>query len=151
MKVILIKDVAGLGGPYTEHEVAAGYGRNFLLPRGLALLATEGNLKKVKTLKSKAVAAHSVSAELARESLAGLAEQTFHYTARANEAEHLFAGISAKDLAEWLASEHRLNFAPEHLQLEHPIKALGEFKIPVQVGEAKAELKLVVEREEKGV
>jgi large subunit ribosomal protein L9 len=129
-------------------EVARGYARNYLLPRGLALEATPGNIDSLRRQKS-IVAARAerehAKAEKAAERLIGL---VCRIKQKAGEEDRLFGSVTSMDIAAWLAA-HGIDVDRKRILLEHPIKTLGEFTVPVKLSsDIQADLKVVVEKEE---
>jgi large subunit ribosomal protein L9 len=148
MEVILREDVEKLGNRGQVVKVAAGYARNFLLPKRLAVAATESNKKIVEQERQ---------AHLRREAkLKGEAEDlgkllsgvSVTITQKAGENDQLFGSVTAKDVADALAAK---NFTLDRrkVQLDEPIKQLGEYKVPVRLHkDVTAEVTVVVAKEE---
>ena len=136
MQVLLRKDVERLGRMGEIVEVKPGHARNHLLPKGLAVTLTKGNIRRVEIEKGRAE-----ETQKAREQeLAALAErlQTASITiaAKANEEGHLFGSVAAAQIAEMLQSEG-YSIEEKMVQLTEPIKELGVIDVPIQL---KAEL-----------
>jgi large subunit ribosomal protein L9 len=132
MKVILKGEVDNLGLPGDVVDVADGYGRNFLLPRGLAILATKGAMKEAAALtrSRKAREAQTVgAAQAAREALEA---RTLRIAARVDERGHLYGSISANDVQRVL-KERGHEVERKRIDLKGTIKQIGEYEIPVQV------------------
>lgn len=148
MEVILRADVAELGRRGDIVNVKAGYARNYLLPRKLAMEATPGNRKQVVEMKA-AGARREATEKTAAESLAAqLAEVTLTLTAKAGESDQLFGSITAMDIAEALAAKG-FQIEKRKVHLEEPIKTLGEYPVPVRLHrEVTGTVKVVVSREE---
>ncbi|MBL8291932.1 MAG: 50S ribosomal protein L9 [Bryobacterales bacterium] len=132
MEVILREDIDKLGNRGQVVKVAAGYARNFLLPRRLAVAATEANKKIVDQerhahLRKEAKLA-SEAADLGK--LLSAIEVTLK--AKAGENDQLFGSVTSKDIAEALEAQ---NFTIERrkIQLDEPIKQLGDHKVPVRL------------------
>ncbi|MBE0467195.1 MAG: 50S ribosomal protein L9, partial [Candidatus Desulforudis sp.] len=129
MKVVLLKDVAGLGGRGEVVNVAEGYARNFLIPKGLAQEATAGRLKELarrdEAKEQKADRLVTQARKLASE-LKGL---TVRVPARAGEGGKLFGSVGNKDIAVVLAARHGLKIDRKKLELGEPIKSLGRFPV----------------------
>jgi len=150
MKVILKQDVEKLGRKGEVVNVAPGFGRNYLIPRKLALEVTASNLKMIeierKALKKKV--------EQERQSFLGtiqkLNQVTLTFPRRAGEKDVIFGSVSAGDIKEAL---DKLGFEVDKkkIHLDEPIKRLGNFSVPVKLyHEDKAEVKVVVVKEETG-
>ena len=132
MEVILREDVKSLGKAGALVRVKPGYARNFLLPQGLAYEATEGNKKRLaaesKARETKAAAGRS-EAQAAADRLSGV---TLTIVAKAGEGDRLFGSITAQDIADELAKAgHAVD--KRKIELEHPIKQLGEHSVPVRL------------------
>lgn len=126
-QVILLKDIPKLGQKGSVKEVKDGYFRNFLLPGGLAQLATP---KKIKELEEKIKSREKEREEVKKEALHKLreaAKRGLVFEAEANEKGHLFKGISAKEIA------LSLQIPVDWVLLEKPIKELGEYSFEVKV------------------
>ena len=148
MKVILVKDVDKLGEIGDVVDVADGYGRNYLLPRGYALAATARNKRELEhehRLREHRIAQARKDAE----SFAGtLQEVHCHFTRKAGEEGKLFGSVTSMDIAEKL-KEAGLDIDRRRIQLEQPIKSLGEFTVPVRIRtDVSAMLKVTVAAEE---
>jgi large subunit ribosomal protein L9 len=132
MKVILKSEVDNLGLPGDVVDVADGYGRNFLLPRGLAIIATKGAMKEAEALtrSRKAREAQTVGdAEAAREVIES---RTLRLAARVDERGHLYGSINAGDVQRVL-KERGHDIERKRIELKGTIKQIGEYEIPVQV------------------
>lgn len=145
MKVILLKDVAKIGRRYEEVTVPSGYALNMLIPQGAAQTATKENIKRVGALKSRQAADTSASDEALTIALEALAATPLVIKAEANEQDHLFEAIKAEMIAE-SAKAAGYYIAAGALSITEPIKALGEFKIPVSQGDITGELTISVEK-----
>ena len=148
MKVILKKDVEKLGRKGDVLNVAAGYGRNYLLPRKMAIEVTPTNLKMIE-IENQALRKKMEQERQSFQDLIGkLNEVTLSFARRAGEKDVIFGSVSAGDIKEAL---DRLGFEVEkkRILLDEPIKRLGNFHIPVKVfQDDKAEIKIVVVKEE---
>ncbi len=147
MEVILRSDVASLGRRGQVVKVAEGYGRNYLLPRGLALPVSEANKavieKERKALEARA-AREKAEFESLGERLAGL-----RYIAprRVGENDVLYGSVTAGDVADFLKSKG-IEIDKRKVQLEEPIKKLGEHEVRIKLHpEVVASLKLLVTKE----
>ncbi len=147
MKIILLDDVAKVGRRGEVREVSDGYARNFLLPKKLALSATAGNLNNLAHIKTQADAKAGrikADAEAIRDRIEAL---TYAERRQASEEGKLFGSITAQDIVEFL-EQHKVKIERRRVQLEEPIKALGEVTIPIRLHpEVTAQLKVNVVRE----
>jgi large subunit ribosomal protein L9 len=148
MKVILVKDVDKLGEIGDIVDVADGYGRNYLLPRGYAIAATARNKRQLdheQRVREQRIAQARKDAEAFAGTLQGIA---CHFTRKAGEEGKLFGSVTALDIAEKL-KEAGLDIDRRRIQLEQPIKSLGEFSVPVRIRtDVSAQLKVTVAAEE---
>ena len=148
MKVILKQDVESVGRKGDVINVAAGYGRNFLIPRKLALEVTPSNLKMVeveRTVLKKKVEQERLSY---RDLIQKLNQVTLSFARKAGEKDHIFGSVSATDIKESL---DRLGFEidKKRIVLDEPLKRLGNYSVPVKVyHDDKAEIKVAIVREE---
>ncbi len=150
MKLILRKTVENLGDPGEIVEVAAGFGRNYLLPQGLAYEASAANIRRLEEEKAQSEerARHDYLEAKRRASQLDHMSLTFH--ARAGEDGKLFGSVTPGDIAD-RASATGLDFKIEKRQvmLEEPLKALGAEKVVVRLHpEIEVEIDVCVEREE---
>ena len=147
MKVILMTDVPALGHRGETREVANGYARNFLLPRKLAVPATPANLKNVEHLKRQRAKEDHRALEAAKAAAQRIEALTLTVTARASEDGRLYGSVSAQDVLDFL-ERHQVALEKRRVLLEEPIKALGEYKVPVRLhGDVTAALTVSVTRE----
>jgi large subunit ribosomal protein L9 len=150
MHLVLTEDVPNLGQQGELVEVRAGYGRNYLVPNGLATVPTEHNLRLLERYKQRVKAARD--ARLA--DLRGLAEQIQRITvtieANANEEGHLYGSVGAPEISKALKAQN-LNVDPEMVRLEGPIRECALYAVKLQLGyEIESEVKvLVVSQQEK--
>jgi large subunit ribosomal protein L9 len=147
MEVILKEDVAKLGSRGDVVKVAEGYGRNFLLPKKLAIEASKGNKAVIDQMKSAAVrrsAKEKAGAEELSKQFDGL---SVSFQRRSGEHDQLFGSVTSGDIAEALEKKG-FNVDRRKIQLHEPLKTLGEFMIPVKLHkDVTAHLKVVIEKE----
>ncbi len=147
MEVILKEDVNNLGHRGDVVKVAEGYGRNFLLPKKLAMEATAANKAVITQMKSSAVRRSAKEKTEAESLLALLDAVTLTFERRVGENEHLFGSVTSSDIAQQLESKG-FNIDRRKIQLEEPLKSLGDFLIPVKLHrEVTAHVKVVVQPE----
>jgi len=148
MKVILKQDVEKLGRRGDVVNVAPGFGRNYLIPRKMALAVTATNLKTIEIERQ----ALKKKAEVERKSFQSLAQKlnevSLTFTRRAGEKDIIFGSVSAGDVKEALDGLG-YEIDKKRILLDEPIKRLGNFTVPVKIStEDRAEVKIVVAREE---
>jgi large subunit ribosomal protein L9 len=148
MDVILREDIEKLGNRGQIVKVADGYARNFLLPKRLAVAATDANRKIVEQERQAHVrreAKEKASAEDLAKMLNGVTVTSIQ---KAGEQEQLFGSVTSKDIADLLAQKD-FHIDRRKIQLAEPVRQLGEFKIPVRLHrDVAAEITLQVVREE---
>ena len=148
MRLILTQDVDKLGHRGDVVKVAPGYGRNYLLPHGMALLATDGNLKQVELEKKRWAKQEAKEKEAAEVQAQELVKATVTVARKVGDNDHLFGSVTSADIAEGLA-EHGFTVDKRKIGLDEPVKELGEFEIPIRLHrEVVAQIKLNVVREE---
>ena len=144
IEVILREDVKSLGNSGELVRVKPGYARNFLLPRGLAFEATEGNRKRIAAeTRAKGMRNQAERTEAERFA-ATLGEVTLTLTGKAGDEGKLFGSITAQDIADALAAQgHQVD--RRRIELEHPIKSLGHHTVEVRLHpEVHAEVRVSV-------
>ena len=150
MKIILKKSVAKLGEAGEVVSVKAGYGRNYLLPQGLAYLASEANMARLEQERALAVERDKRDFLEARRRASQLEGASLTFKMRAGDDGKLFGSVTRADVAERL-SERGLDFVLDKriVMLEEPIKALGDRTVPVMLHpEVTVDVAVQVEREE---
>src|SRR5580765_2599105 len=132
MEVILKEDVAKLGSRGDVVKVAEGYGRNFLLPRKLAIEATTGNKAVIEQMKAASVR-RSAKEKTAAEALAKQFEGvSLSFQRRSGEHDQLFGSVTSGDLADALAKKG-FDIDRRKIQVHEPLKTLGEFTVPIRL------------------
>lgn len=133
MRVILKREVAGLGRPGDVKDVADGYAQNFLLPRGLAIEATAGEMKVLARARdakrAKQDRAHADAEELAKR----LSETTLVFRLKAGDQGKTFGSVTSKDIAEALQREQKVDVDRTKVHLPEPLKALGVHQVEIRL------------------
>ena len=132
MEVILKEDVANLGHRGDVVKVADGYGRNFLLPRKLALQATLANKAVIEQMKSAAVRRSATEKAQAEELAAKLEPVVLSFTRKSGEAGHLFGSVTSVDIAAALEAKG-FEVDRRKIQLDEPLKSVGEFTVAIKL------------------
>lgn len=145
MKIILLKDKPGLGKKYDIKEVSSGHAQNLLIPRGDAISATPEAMKRVEKEKAKSDMENKVHGDLLAKNIDDLDGITLRITGKANEKGSLFAGIHKEALVTELLKQTHLQIDPSFVQMEHPIKEVGEHTVEVKAAGKSAKFKVVVE------
>lgn len=151
MKVLLLKDVYKLGRAGDIKKVADGYGRNYLLPQGLAALATPGMLKQVERIREQA----AVRRQVLNEEMGGAAQliagKVFVFASKAGETGKLYGSITTQMIADAVNAKLGLNIDRHQIVCE-PIRTLGEHPVHVRLTvDLIPEIKVIVHREGEAV
>ena len=134
VKVVLNKDVENLGKAGEVKEVSPGYMRNFLVPKGLALLATSSELKSLASRRSQ-IAKTQDKARAEAQGLAGrLGEVSLVFQVRVGEQNRLYGSITSKDIADELARTAEITIDRRDIELPEALKTLGTYSVPVSLG-----------------
>jgi large subunit ribosomal protein L9 len=148
MKIILLDDVAKLGRRGEVRDVADGYARNYLIPKKLALSATQGNLKNLEHIRrqqSDKAARIKHDADALRQQIEAL---TYEERRAASEEGRLFGSVTSQDIVDFLG-RHTIQVERRRVVLDEPIKALGEHAVPIRLhADTVAHLKVNVIRAE---
>lgn len=148
MEVILREDIEKLGSRGDVVKVAAGYARNFLLPKRMAVAATGSNKKIVEQEKQSHLRKEAKATGEAQDLGKLLSALTLTVARKAGEGDHLFGSVTANDVADLLAAQH-YTVDRRKIQLEEPIRTLGEHKITLKLHrDVSIEITVTVTREE---
>ena len=145
MKVILLKDVKGVGKRFEEKNVSDGYAINFLIPRKLAVAALSSGAGQIKSIKESEEKNKAVSLEKMNENIGKLSGTEIKVLLKANDKGHLFASLNKEKIGE-LLKEKGLEIDSRNIDIEEPIKETGTFSVPVSIGGKTTHFTLVVER-----
>jgi large subunit ribosomal protein L9 len=133
VRVILKREVAGLGRPGDVKDVADGYAQNFLLPRGFAVEATAGEMKVLARARdakqAKQDRAHADAEELAKR----VTETTLMFRLKAGGQGKTFGSVTSKDVADALTRELKVDIDRTKVHLPEPLKALGAHKVEIRL------------------
>jgi large subunit ribosomal protein L9 len=132
MEVILKEDVDNLGHRGDVVKVAEGYGRNFLLPRKLAMQATPANKAVIEQMKSAAARRSATEKTQAEALVAKLEPVVLSFTRKSGEAGHLFGSVTSADIAAGLAS-NGFEIDRRKIQLPEPLKSVGDFSVAIKL------------------
>ncbi len=133
MKVILKQDIRALGKRGEIKEVADGYGRNFLLPKGLAIEATSSNLKILSDQKEMTAQKELREMEEAKELAGRLNGLEVSFKVKTGEGGRLFGSITGKDLADQIYQKTKIELDKRKLEIEDAIKSLGKYQVKVHL------------------
>lgn len=129
MKVVLLQDVAGQGKKGDVINVAEGYARNYLVPRGLAAVASKGKMIELSVQKEAAEKKSQKIEEEARGLAARLKDIKVNIKTKSGEGGRLFGSVNNKDIAGALAEQHKIVLDKKKLILKEPIKQLGTYQV----------------------
>src|SRR5689334_8106881 len=132
MEVILRQDVETLGTTGEVVKVAAGYARNFLVPRGLAVAATASNKKIVEQQRQAGLRKEAKQAADAGELAKLMANVSIHISQKAGENDQLFGSVTAQDIADQL-DKQGYKIDRKKVVLDHPIRTIGDHKVLVKL------------------
>ncbi|MDQ3951750.1 MAG: 50S ribosomal protein L9 [Actinomycetota bacterium] len=135
MKVILSDDVEKLGKKGDVVVVADGYARNFLVPKGLAMMATKGSLKQAELMQRARAEREERAREEAAKKVAHLGGAPVYISARAGEGGRLFGSVTSSDVARAIADQLEEAVDRRHVLLEDPIRSLGTHQVEVKLHE----------------
>jgi large subunit ribosomal protein L9 len=145
MQVILKEDVEKIGRRGDIIDVSRGYVRNFLVPRGLAEMATPGKLEEVRREMEETEERDRRMAERASEIAATLNKSVITIEARTGEDERLFGSVTAANIASAIERARDIRIDRRRVKLDEPIKSLGTHQVPIQVhGDVEASVKVIV-------
>ena len=148
MEVILKEDVTSLGHRGDVVKVADGYGRNYLLPKKLAMEANAANKAVIEQMKSSAVRRSAKEKSEAEDLLKQLDAVALVFERRVGENDHLFGSVTSADIAQQLEA-NGFNIDRRKVHVEEPLKSLGEFLVPVKLHrEVTAHIKVTVKGED---
>lgn len=144
MEVILRQAVENLGHPGDLVKVSSGFARNYLLPRGVAVAATEGNKKRIAQEKARLEAAEAARRQTAEEYAATVEQISLTFSARVGEEGKLFGSVTSADIAHQLEAQG-YKIEKRQIDLNEPIKALGVYRVPIKLhADVKPEIKVWV-------
>jgi len=148
MEVILREDVSNLGHRGDVIKVADGYGRNYLLPKNLAMEATPANKAVIEQMKAAAVRRSAKEKAEAEQLVTQLNAVALVFQRKVGEGDHLFGSVTSADIAQELAAKG-FNVDRRKVQLDEPLKSTGEFHVPVKLHrEVTAHIGVTVKGEE---
>ncbi len=147
MKVILQRDVKGMGRAYEIVETKDGYALNYLIPQKVAVAATAQAIRESEARKAKAGARKELDAKLLSQNIASLADARIVIKMKANEKGHLYDAVGESDIVRAVKESSRIDLPEDAIKLEKPIKEVGTFTIAVSVGETFGSFPIIIEAE----
>ncbi len=148
MKVILLQDVKNLGKEGEVKEVADGYARNYLIPKGLVAEATKGALQENKERKKRIQNQKEREKKQAEEIKAKIDGKQIEIKAKTGTGDRLFGAVTAKEIAENLEKQLKVKINRKKIELKEPIKNIGEHTVTIKIYPSiPAEIKVLVASE----
>lgn len=148
MEVILLKDVKGQGKKGEVVKVSDGYARNFLLPKGYAVQATEQGKMKLREQNAIMQRKRQTEEERAKKQAEKISTVTVEFQVKAGENGKLFGSVTGKDISEALEKQHGIVVDKKKIVLPEPIKNIGEFQVEIKVyPEISAKLKVIIKQQ----
>ena len=133
MKVLLVQDVDKLGSAGEVKEVSGGYGRNYLIPKGIAVLATRGHVKQAEERQAAQQKREQANRKDAEAVAARISGQTLRFTARVGELDRLYGSITNADIADKIQSQIGVEVDRRKIDLDDPIKRIGIYPIKIRL------------------
>lgn len=151
MKVVLLKDIPGLGKSGEFKEVKDGYARNYLIPRGLAKPATEGEVKRIENEKTMKIHKEDLTRKKSEQILKTLQRQVHKVYVKVGGGGKLFGALTPVNLAEIFSRNANTEIDKKWIHLEKPLKEIGMYDIEMHLpGGIKGIVKVEILGEEKG-
>lgn len=144
MKVVLVRDVKGMGRAHEAVEAKDGYALNYLIPQKLAIPATPAALADAGRRLAQVTQRKGLDVKLLAENIAALAEAHITIVMKANEKGHLYDAVAAPEISRAVKEQARIDLPEEAIKLEKPIKEIGTFRVPVSAGDAFGEFSIEV-------
>ena len=149
MDVILQKDVKNLGSKGDVVKVAEGHGRNYLIPRGLAIEATDKNMAELKMKKKQQKKREERELQEAQNIARKIDDKRLVLKVKAGEKGRLFGSITTKDIAEKIQSDYGVELDKRKIELAQPIRTLGNYRVEIKIHPGViATLNVVVEKQD---
>jgi len=149
MKVVFLKDVSGKGKIGEIKDVSAGYARNFLLPHGLALLATSTAMKQVELRQRKEETQEALDKAKLVELAKQVEGQEIHLEARGGSGDRLFGSITAAEIADELSRVIDFSIDKKKIALDKPLHQVGTHEVAIKLsGDLKPQIKVVIEKKD---
>lgn len=146
MEVVLTKDTPKLGEKHMIVKVRPGYFRNYLMPKGLAMLVTEPRRKQAEKMREKTIKLKKVLGEKAQEVKKQLEGVILTFKKKATSKNKLYGSIGEKDIVEALAKEAKMEIGPENVIMQEHLKALGEYEVELKLADdVITKVKVVIE------
>jgi large subunit ribosomal protein L9 len=133
MQVLLLKDVAGIGHAGDIKEVSGGHAKNYLFPKKLAVPASEGAQKQAQSIREAAERHRDRKLTEAKAQASKLDGQVLTFKVLAGEGDRMYGSVTTAEIAEALSKVAKMEIERRQIELEHPIKSLGQHSVPVKI------------------
>lgn len=147
MKVIILKDIKGVGRKHETVDMADGHALNYLIPKKLAIAATPSARKEAELRRKQVTDRAVLDTALLAQNIATLAEARIVIRAKANEKGHLYDAVGEPEIRKAAKEQARIDLSDDAIQLDKPIKELGTFDVPVAAGEIFGKFSILIEAE----
>lgn len=147
MKVIILKDIKGVGRKHEMVDMTDGHALNYLIPKKLAIAATPAAMREAEQRRKQVTDRAALDSALLAQNIAALAEARIVIRAKANEKGHLYDAVGEPEIRKAAKEQARIDLSDDAIQLEKPIKELGTFDVPVAVGEVFGKFSIIIEAE----
>ena len=147
MKVIILKDIKGVGRKHETIETSDGHALNYLIPGKFAIAATPSAMKEAEQRRKQVTDRAALDTALLAQNIATLAETRIVIKAKANEKGHLYDAVGEPEIRQAAKEQARIDLSDDAIKLEKPIKELGTFDVPVAVGEVFGKFSIIIEAE----
>lgn len=148
MKVILIKDVKGIGRSNDVVETKDGHALNYLIPKKLAIAATPAAVKEAELRRKQTAERTEIDSALLAQNIASLSEARIVIKVKANEKGHLYDAVGEPEIRKAAKEQARIDLPEDSIKLDKPIKELGTFDIPVATKDIFGKFSVTIEAEE---
>ena len=147
MKVILLKDVKGVGRAHEAVNAKDGYALNYLIPKKLAISATPTAMKEAELRRKQMEDRTAIDSALLTQNISALAETRIVIRVKANEKGHLYDTVGKSDISKAVMEQTRIDLPEDAIKLERPLKELGTFDIPVATKDTFGKFSITIEAE----
>ena len=147
MKVVLLKDVKGVGRAHEAIEARGGHALNYLIPQKLAIAATAAALKEAQARQKQVTERKELDTKLLAQNIAALADARLVIKAKANEKGHLYDAVGESEISAAAKEQAKVDLPVEAIKIDRPFKELGTFDIPVAAGETFGTFSITIEAE----
>lgn len=147
MKIILLKDVKGIGRANDAVEAKDGHALNYLIPKKLAIPATPTAIKEAEMRRRQVVERAKVDSALLAQNIAALAEARIVIKVKANEIGHLYDAVGKPEIGKAVVEQARIDIPEDVIKLEKPFKEIGTFDVPVSSADTFGKFSITIEAE----